>query len=137
MKPTANPTSSPPIGSPVTGSPTTALLAAVLLAAACGSPGEESPPAAAAEKQPQEGAGELTVTGGEAYHGLLPYRARDAKLALVVPSFVTADEAQLVDGVSVVGVSVDGAYRAYPLYVLKNHQVVNDRLGDVPIAASW
>jgi hypothetical protein len=99
----------------------TSLLAAVLLIAACGGPGEE----------------ERTVTGAEAYHGLLPYRARDAKLALVEPSFVTADEAQLVAGVSVVGVSIDGAHRAYPLYVLKNHQVVNDRLGDVPIAASW
>ncbi len=78
-----------------------------------------------------------TVTGGEPFHGLLPYRAKDAKLALVRPVFVEADEAQLADGVSVVGVSVDGVDRAYPLYVLKNHQVVNDRLGDLPIAASW
>ena len=78
-----------------------------------------------------------TVTGGEPFHGLLPYRAKDAKLALVRPVFLDAEEAQLADGVSVVGVSVDGADRAYPLYVLKNHQVVNDRLGDLPIAASW
>ena len=78
-----------------------------------------------------------TVTGGEPFHGLLPYRARDAKLALVRPSFVGAEEAALADGVSVVGVSIDGVHRAYPLYVLKNHQVVNDRLGEVPVAASW
>jgi len=80
---------------------------------------------------------EKTVTGGEAYHGVLQYRAKDAKLALVRPAFITADEATLPAGVSVVGVSTSGEHRAYPLYVLKNHQVVNDRLGGVPIAASW
>ena len=87
------------------------------------------------QARPEEEA--ATVTGGEPFHGLLPYRAKDAKLALVRPVFVEAEEAQLADGVSVVGVSVDGADRAYPLYVLKNHQVVNDQLGGVPIAASW
>ncbi len=80
---------------------------------------------------------EKTVTGGEPFHGLLQYRARDAKLALVRPSFMTAEDAQLAAGVTVVGVSTGGEHRAYPLYVLKNHQVVNDRLGNVPIAASW
>ena len=80
---------------------------------------------------------ERTVTGGEAYHGVLQYRAKDAKLALVRPSFLSAEEAQLPAGVSVVGVSANGEHRAYPLYVLKNHQVVNDQLGGVPIAASW
>ena len=80
---------------------------------------------------------EQTVTGGEPYHGLLQYRAKDAKLALVRPSFVLAEEASLPAGVSVVGVSANNEHRAYPLYVLKNHQVVNDQLGGVPIAASW
>ena len=78
-----------------------------------------------------------TVTGGEPYHGVLQYRAKDAKLALVRPSFVSADEAGLPAGVSVVGVSANGEHRAYPLYVLKNHQVVNDLLGGLPIATSW
>jgi len=80
---------------------------------------------------------EPTVTGAKPFHGVLQYRAKDAKLALVRPEFATAEEAGLPAGVSVVGVSVDGEARAYPLYVLKNHQVVNDRLGKVPIAASW
>lgn len=85
----------------------------------------------------EEGGEERTVTGGVPYHGVLQYRAKDAKLALVRPSFVAAAEAGLAAGVTVVGVSVGGEHRAYPLYVLTNHQVVNDRLGDVPIAASW
>ena len=80
---------------------------------------------------------EETVTGGEPYHGVLQYRAKDAKLALVRPAFVSAEEARLPAGVSVVGASVNGEHRAYPLYILKNHQVVNDLVGGVPIAASW
>jgi len=113
-----------------------ALLALALLATACGG-APEGAQNASVPPDPDVGEGDRTVTGGLAYHGLLQYRARDAKLALVEPSFVEADAAQLVDGVSVVGVTADGHSRAYPLYVLKNHQVVNDRLGDVPVAASW
>ncbi len=78
-----------------------------------------------------------TVTGGKPYHGLLEYRAKDAKLALVRPTLVTAAEAALASGVRVVGVAADGESRAYPLYVLKNHQIVNDQVGGTPIAASW
>ncbi len=87
----------------------------------------------AAQGQEQE----TTVTGAEPFHGVLQYRAKDAKLALVRPSFLTVEEAALPAGVSVLGVTVNDEHRAYPLYVLKNHQVVNDRLGGVPIAASW
>lgn len=106
-------------------------LLGLLTTTACSQPQEpNAEPAAAAGE-------ELTVTGGEAFHGLLEYRARDAKLALVRPTFVTGAEAGLASGVSVVGVSLGGIHRAYPLYVLKNHQIVNDTLGGVPIAASW
>jgi len=80
---------------------------------------------------------EKTVTGGEPFHGVLQYRSKDAKLALIRPSFIAAADAELADGISVVGVSIGGVHRAYPLYVLKNHQVVNDTLAEVPVAASW
>ncbi len=78
-----------------------------------------------------------TVTGGEPFHGLLEYRAKDAKLALVKPTLVSVTQAPLATGVSVVGVTAGGETRAYPLYILKNHQIVNDRVGGMPIAASW
>ena len=107
-----------------------ALSAALLVSlAACGAAGD-SP-------GDSKTAGEKTVTGGEPFHGLLQYRGKDAKLALIRPSFVAAGDAQLADGVSVVGVSIGGVHRAYPLYVLKNHQVVNDTVAEVPLAASW
>ncbi len=96
---------------------------------ACGGAGDSS--------GDSETGAEKTVSGAEPFHGLLQYRGKDAKLALIRPTFLAADDAQLADGVSVVGVSIGGAHRAYPLYVLKNHQVVNDTLAEVPLAASW
>ena len=101
----------------------------VALLGACGGAGD-SP--AGSETAPEK-----TVSGAEPFHGLLQYRGKDAKLALIRPSFLAAADAHLADGVSVVGVSIGGAHRAYPLYVLKNHQVVNDTLAEVPLAASW
>lgn len=106
-----------------------AALSVVLLLGACGGAGDS--PAGV------EATAEKTVSGAEPFHGLLQYRGKDAKLALIRPSFLAAADAHLADGVSVVGVSIGGAHRAYPLYVLKNHQVVNDTLAEVPLAASW
>lgn len=102
---------------------------------ACSSDEPAAPPSG--EANAPHGAGAKTVTGGVPFHGLLEYRAKDAKLALVRPTLVSAGEAALAGGVSVVGVSVGKESRAYPLYVLKNHQIVNDRVGGQPIAASW
>ena len=62
-----------------------------------------------------------TVTGGEPFHGVLPYREKDAKLALIRPVFAEAGEVALPDSLSIIGVSIDGEDRAYPLYILKSH----------------
>lgn len=43
----------------------------------------------------------------------------------------------LVSDDLVIGVVVDGTARAYPISVLNVHEIVNDRIGDVPILASW
>ena len=50
---------------------------------------------------------------------------------------VPADEAQLAAGTAVIGVSINGQSRAYPLYILNNHQIVNDTVGGEVISASW
>ncbi len=45
-------------------------------------------------------------------------------------SFMTADE-------WVLGVVHDGVARAYSLWHLDRHEIVNDRLAQLPIAATW
>jgi hypothetical protein len=57
--------------------------------------------------------------------------------AVFDPSFVPADEADLPDDAWMLGVVVDGEARAYSLNLLNRHEVVNDRVGDRPIAAVW
>ena len=78
-----------------------------------------------------------TATGGEAYHGLIQYRAKDAKEAILEPTLHPANEIKLAGGTKVIGVFVNGVAVAYPLFVLSNHQVVNDEVGGTPISASW
>ena len=80
---------------------------------------------------------ERTPSGGEPYHGLIQYRAKDAKPAIMEPTFVPAKEALLAAGTKVTGVFVNGEARAYPLFIMSNHQIVNDFVGGIPISASW
>ncbi len=79
----------------------------------------------------------LTPTGAKPYHGLIQYRAKDSKPAILVPELLTAEEAILAPGTKVIGVFIGGEARAYPLFILNNHQIVNDQIGDVPLSASW
>ncbi len=80
---------------------------------------------------------ELTSTGATPYHGLIQYRAKDAKPAIIKPDLISGAEALIAPGTKVIGVFLGGEARAYPLFILNNHQVVNDQIGDVPISASW
>ncbi len=80
---------------------------------------------------------ERTPTGAEVYHGLIQYRAKDAKPAIMEPELLEADDAVIAPGTKVIGVFLGGEARAYPLFILNNHQIVNDQIGDVPLSASW
>ena len=53
------------------------------------------------------------------------------------PVFVPAAGAGLPDSAWVLGVYLDGEARAYSLNLLNRHEVVNDRIGDTPLAAVW
>jgi len=55
------------------------------------------------------------------------------------PEFVSAEEASkfLRDQDLVMGIVQDGQAKAYPTWVLNAHEVVNDRIGATPIAATW
>jgi hypothetical protein len=57
---------------------------------------------------------------------------RDGIPALDAPRFTAANEAALGFEERVVGVLVNGVARAYPRSVLVWHEVVNDRIGDLP-----
>lgn len=65
---------------------------------------------------------------------LLP---RGAIPAVFDPVFVPATRADVPDDAWVLGIFMDGVARAYSLNLLNEHEVVNDRFGDRPIAAVW
>ncbi len=54
------------------------------------------------------------------------------------PLFVPADEADFMrDEELVLGLVHDGVAKAYSLWHLDRHEIVNDALGDTPVAATW
>jgi hypothetical protein len=57
--------------------------------------------------------------------------------AIVEPGFVSADKAKMPDDAWILAVEVDGDARAYDLNLLNRHEVVNDVVGGMPIAAVW
>ena len=65
---------------------------------------------------------------------LLP---RGAIAAIDEPTFVSAGEAEIADDAWVLGVAIDGVAKAYSLNLLNRHEVVNDRFGELPVAAVW
>lgn len=62
---------------------------------------------------------------------------RDAIPAIKNPEFVPAEEAGLDDDEPVVGVTINGESRAYSVYLLNHHEIVNDRIGDTAFAVTW
>ena len=55
------------------------------------------------------------------------------------PVFLTGQEAdnQMLETERVIGVSINGDHRAYPLNMLSRHEIVNDTVGGIPVAVTW
>ena len=53
------------------------------------------------------------------------------------PQFVDAADAPLHDEELVIGVSIEGEAKAYPITVLRFREMVNDDLGKLPILVTW
>lgn len=54
------------------------------------------------------------------------------------PSFEPIEDAGWLSDISpVISLSIDGEARAYPLSILNRHEIVNDRLGGVPVAVTF
>ena len=64
---------------------------------------------------------------------------RDGIPAILNPVFATrADAATQMDpSERVMGVSINGEHRAYPLNLLSRHEIVNDTVGGKPVAVTW
>lgn len=65
---------------------------------------------------------------------LLPY---DGIAPVYEPQFVAAAESPLVEDELVMGVSIDGESKAYPVSVLRFREMVNDDLGGLPVLVTW
>ena len=63
---------------------------------------------------------------------------RDGIHAVDAPSFAGPEAADAIaPETPVLGVSIDGDARAYPIPILEYHQIVNDTIGGVPIAVTY
>ena len=64
--------------------------------------------------------------------------SRDGIPALNAPAMVSADAGSyLADDDRIVGISIQGDVRAYPIKILAWHEVVNDVVGGVPIVVTY
>jgi hypothetical protein len=64
---------------------------------------------------------------------------RDGIPAILNPNFANRAQAiaQMEPDERVMGVSINGESRAYPLNMLSRHEIVNDTVGGKPIAVTW
>lgn len=71
---------------------------------------------------------------GRDFQRILP---RGAIAAITHPAYVPANQARIGKNTWVLGLVIDGQAYAYSLNLLNHHEVVNDRLGGIPLAAVW
>ena len=70
-------------------------------------------------------------------HQYRRYLLFDSIRPIYRPLFVLASEEPLHDNELVMGVLVNGAARAYPISILRNHEIVNDEVGGLPLLVTW
>ena len=71
---------------------------------------------------------------GGSLHTFIP---RDSIRPIYEPAFITPAEAELKNADLVIGLSLNGDSRAYPVHILRRREMVNDVVGGVPILATW
>ena len=63
---------------------------------------------------------------------------KDAIPAILSPSFEEGSNAPWLKGKdTIIGVEINGDSRAYPVPILSRVEIVNDRVGGIPIAVTW
>ena len=92
---------------------------------------------AQSSKPPFETIGPLDlVVGEDKIQTLLP---PDGIPAISSPEFLTVSEADKVylENEPILGVAIGGEARAYSLWTLDRHEIVNDTVGGQHLAATW
>ncbi|MGI9644183.1 MAG: DUF3179 domain-containing (seleno)protein [Ilumatobacteraceae bacterium] len=69
--------------------------------------------------------------------GFFQILPRDFITPIYAPEFVAGDSAGWPDDADVIGVTLDGEAKAYPLSVLNSSEMVVDELAGVPILVTW
>jgi hypothetical protein len=87
------------------------------------------PQLAAAQIDPDE---VVTLLPPDAIRAISP-----GEVAGILISAADADAAGMSPGTRVLGVSINGDSRAYPIPYLSSHEIVNDEVGGQLIAATW
>ncbi len=63
---------------------------------------------------------------------------KDGIPAILYPQFITADSATFLKPKDqVIGVTIGSQTKAYPIKILNWHEVVNDTIGDEPLAITF
>ncbi len=70
----------------------------------------------------------------EGFRQLLP---RDGIPPIYDPTFVSSNESPWAAGTEVIGVTINGESKAYPVSFLNGRELVIDELGGEPILVSW
>ncbi len=88
------------------------------------------------------GSSVLVPTGSEGRSvEAFTFTARDGIRSIDNPSFLTAQEAEergeMVPTEFVIGISLNGENKAYPVNVLSRHEIANDTVGGVAIAVTF
>lgn len=69
------------------------------------------------------------------------FTPRDGIRSIDSPRFLTAQEAEqrgeMVPTEFVIGLSISGESKAYPVNVLSRHEIANDTVGGVPVAVTF
>lgn len=112
-----------------------AVLAAML--SACGSPDDAAPPAAWELEWPETDFSRASVQWADIADG---GPGKDGIRSIDEPRFQAASEEHplgLGPQEPVISIDSGGEARAYPLRILTRHEIVNDRLGILPIAVTY
>jgi hypothetical protein len=63
--------------------------------------------------------------------------ALDAIRPVYNPDFIDARKSLLLPGDFVIGLSLNGDSRAYPIAILERREMVNDVVGGIPVLVAW